>query len=98
MNYQKMMEQMMRQQQQQSGQSSHPLAGLDINAATDVTCDNCGSMKFQITFLLKRVSPLVSPTGEEITLPIQTFSCQSCGWVNKAFVETGTDANGPSGQ
>jgi len=97
MDYQNMMEQMMRQHQQQN-QATHPLAGLDLNSATDVHCDKCNSMKFQVTFLLKRISPLVSPTGEEVTLPIQTFSCQSCGWINEAFVETGTEANGSSGK
>jgi len=99
MNYQKLMEQAMQQQQQQQQQQNmggHPLAGLDLNAATDITCDNCGSMKFHITFLLKRVSSLVSPTGEELTIPIQTFSCQSCDWINRDFVEVGTNANEPS--
>jgi hypothetical protein len=96
MNYQKMLEQMMRQQQhtnQPRPGAPHPLAGLDLNSATDLTCDNCGSMKFQVTFLLKQVSALISPTGEDVTIPIQTFSCQSCGWINKDFVQAGTEAN-----
>jgi len=96
MNYQDMMEKMMHEHQQQQ-QQAHPMAGLDLSSATDVTCDNCKSMKFQITFLLKRISPLVSPTGEEVTIPIQTFSCQKCGWINKAFVEPEGNANGLTG-
>lgn len=88
MNYQKLMEQMMQQQQAARQQQANPLAGMDLSTAKDLSCENCGSMKFQITFLLKQISALLSPTGEDITIPIQTFSCQKCGWINKDFVQT----------
>lgn len=93
MNYQKMMEQMMQQQNAARQQPANPLAGIDINSAKDLSCDNCSSMKFQITFLLKKISAIVSPTGEDITIPIQTFSCQKCGWINKEFVQPGDSSN-----
>ena len=94
MNYQKILEQMMRQQQQQQpAPGPHPLAGLNLNNATDIVCENCGSMKFQVTFLLKKISSLASPNGEEMTIPIQTFSCQKCGWINKEFVQAGAKTN-----
>lgn len=57
----------------------------DLSNATDVICENCSNLTFQEVILLKKVSALVSPTGKEGLVPIPTFSCVACGWVNEAF-------------
>ena len=36
--------------------------------------------------MMKRISPIISPTGKEAVVPIQTFACNACGFVNKQFL------------
>ena len=54
--------------------------------AESVTCDSCGNHTFVGVMLLKRISPIISPTGKEAVVPIQTFACNACGFVNKEFL------------
>jgi ribosomal protein L37E len=57
----------------------------DLTNATDIVCENCGNLTFQEVLLMKKVSALVSPNGKEGIVPIPTFSCVACGYVNKLF-------------
>ena len=59
---------------------------LDLTNAQDVVCDNCGNYTFTEVVLMKRISALVSPTGKEAIVPIPTFSCNACGFINKQFL------------
>ncbi len=56
-----------------------------LTNATDITCESCGNYTFQPVFLFKRISALLSPDGREGIVPINTFCCVACGWVNKVF-------------
>jgi len=47
-----------------------------------VTC-SCGSMIFEEAIILKKISPLVSPTGKEEIQPIDVLVCKKCGKVPK---------------
>ena len=57
----------------------------DLTNATDIVCENCGNLTFEEVLLMKKVSALVSPNGKEGIVPIPTFSCVACGYVNKMF-------------
>lgn len=57
----------------------------DLSQATDITCENCGNLTFEEVMMLKKVSALVSPNGKEGIVPIPTFACVACGYVNKMF-------------
>ena len=57
----------------------------DLSQATDIVCENCGNLTFQEVLLMKKVSALVSPNGKEGIVPIPTFSCVACGYVNEMF-------------
>ena len=59
---------------------------IDLSNAQDVTCESCGNYTFQEVVLMKRVSALVSPTGKEAIVPIPTFACNACGFINKQFL------------
>ena len=61
--------------------------------AESVTCDSCGNHTFVGVMLLKRISPIISPTGKEAIVPIQTFACNACGFVNEAFSPTIPDSD-----
>ena len=58
---------------------------VDMNNALDVKCDECGSEFFNTIFTIKKISSLVSPTGEDIFWPVQTSQCVECKHVNKDF-------------
>lgn len=58
----------------------------DLELAKDLVCDECGHNTFVLAFMIKSLSAIVSPTGQEINLPIQTYACSKCGHVNKKFM------------
>ena len=57
----------------------------DLSLAQDIICENCGNLTFQEVVLLKKISALVSPNGKEGIVPIPTFACVACGFVNEMF-------------
>lgn len=76
---------------------------IDISKAQDVTCENCGNYTFEEVVLMKRISAILSPTGKEAIVPIPTFACNACGFINKQFLpvkpvesETEPASNRPS--
>ena len=54
---------------------------VDLNDAETMKCEDCGNSVFIPAFFLKRLSPIVSPTGQEALIPIQVYSCGNCGKV-----------------
>jgi uncharacterized Zn finger protein len=80
--------------------NQQPPVNLDLTTAQDVVCDNCGNYTFNEVVLMKRISALVSPTGKEAIVPIPTFACNACGFINKQFLpvkmaETAEERNAP---
>ena len=61
------------------------LDNVDLTHATTLECEECKCKGFKQTLMLKRLSSLVSPTGQESIVPIQVFCCEGCGHVNKEF-------------
>ena len=61
--------------------------------AENVTCEHCANQTFVGVMMMKRISPIISPTGKEAVVPIQTFACNACGFVNKAFSPTIPDSD-----
>ena len=57
----------------------------DRSLATDIVCENCGNLTFQEVMLMKKISAVASPNGKEGIIPIPTFSCVACGYVNQMF-------------
>ena len=54
---------------------------VDLNEAETMLCEDCGNVVYIPAFFLKRLSPLMSPTGKEALVPIQVYSCGDCGKV-----------------
>jgi uncharacterized Zn finger protein len=61
---------------------------VDLSKADDITCENCGNYTFNEVVLMKRLSALISPTGKEAVVPIPTFACNACGFINRRFLPT----------
>ena len=69
------------------GGAKQPQQEIDINDTETIVCDECGNATFIQCFFLRRISPLMSPTGQEAMVPIQVYSCGNCGKVPKMFLE-----------
>jgi len=59
---------------------------VDLSASTPYVCDECGHDTFQTVFKLRTISAMMSPSGEEMLVPIQAFACVKCGHINKEFL------------
>jgi|TARA_Y100000031_G_scaffold60736_1_gene68523 DNA-directed RNA polymerase subunit RPC12/RpoP len=64
---------------------------VDLKDAETIKCEDCGNSVFIPAFFIKRLSPIVSPTGQEALIPIQVYSCGNCGKVPDKFKQDGED-------
>jgi uncharacterized protein CbrC (UPF0167 family) len=59
---------------------------VNLQDAEDVVCEECENNYFSPAIIIKRVSALLSPSGQEMMAPVQLFQCNKCGHVNKEFL------------
>ena len=68
-----------------------PLPGqqvkVDISKADTIKCEYCGNYLFIQSTILKKLSALVSPTGQEALIPVDVYSCGNCGRVRKDMLK-----------
>ncbi len=58
-----------------------------MSNAETIKCESCGNYSFIQSYFIKRISAIMSPNGQEAVVPVQVFSCGSCGKVPKVFSE-----------
>ena len=58
---------------------------IDFNKTTQIKCEACEGQTFKQTLLIRKMSALVSPNGQETIIPMAVFACEKCGHVNKEF-------------
>lgn len=75
------------------GQPPKANVKLDLSQTTDLTCSNCGSRFFHMAYMFKKISALISPTGKDSIVPIETFACLECGNINKEFLPRNVNDN-----
>tara|TARA_B100000073_G_C23629847_1_gene532111 strand:+ start:584 stop:868 length:285 start_codon:yes stop_codon:yes gene_type:complete len=77
----------------QTGQKAQPQqVQLDLSQADTMKCEDCGNYVFIKATVIKRISALMSPTGQEALAPIDIYSCGNCGKVpNSLLREVGLD-------
>jgi DNA-directed RNA polymerase subunit RPC12/RpoP len=56
-----------------------PKVKIDLSDAETMSCQACGNKIFIQGYVVKKISAILSPTGEEVIAPIQVFNCGSCG-------------------
>ena len=59
---------------------------VELKDTSDVGCEKCGHKLFTQLMMFKKLSAVMSPTGQESMIPIQVFACNECGHVNKDFL------------
>lgn len=60
--------------------------GLDLEKAASIECTECGNDRFIVHYMLKELSALVSPTGQDTIIPIQVFACSNCKHIDDRFL------------
>ena len=60
---------------------------VDLKDAETIKCKSCNNYLFITSFVLKRLSALVSPNGQEALIPVQVYSCGNCGKVAEGMLE-----------
>ena len=55
---------------------------ISLDQTTAITCEKCGCETFQEAVILRKVSPILTGTGQPGIIPIPVFICTKCGHVN----------------
>ena len=71
----------------QKAQSQGTQVKVDLKDAETIKCKNCGNYLFIQSFVLKKLSALVSPNGQEALIPVQVYSCGNCGTILEGMLE-----------
>ena len=58
---------------------------IDITKTSAIKCEKCENQTFKQSLLLRKLSALVAPNGQEQIIPIGVFACEKCGHVNSEF-------------
>jgi len=64
---------------------------ISIEDTESIKCDDCGNYSFIKSYFIRRISPIVSPTGQEALVPIEVFSCGNCGKVPDSMMPKGNE-------
>ena len=66
-----------------------PQMNVDFSQTTAEVCEECKNETFTQVYKIRKLSALLSPTGEQAMIPIQIFACAKCGNVNPSFTPKG---------
>jgi hypothetical protein len=60
---------------------------IDYLEQPSMQCDDpeCGNHTFFPVVIFKVISALVSPSGKEEIIPMETYRCSNCGTIPKRF-------------
>ena len=60
---------------------------VDLAEQETMNCDSCGNYLFIVSYVIKKISAIVSPTGQAGLVPVQVYSCGNCGEVPSQLLE-----------
>ena len=52
---------------------------VDLKDAATMACGKCDNKIFIQGYVIKKISAIISPTGQEVIAPVQVFNCGNCG-------------------
>ena len=59
---------------------------VSLDQTSPVVCDCCGGMYFEQALHIRKVSGLLTGTGQTSYMPIPVFACKDCGHINSEFL------------
>tara|TARA_R110002020_G_scaffold200272_4_gene402412 strand:- start:1955 stop:2161 length:207 start_codon:yes stop_codon:yes gene_type:complete len=62
---------------------------IDITDADDICCKECSGVYFKQLIRIKKISALLSPTGQDIVVPVQVVQCDRCGKIDESVLAGG---------
>tara|TARA_R110002153_G_scaffold114619_1_gene257467 strand:- start:314 stop:535 length:222 start_codon:yes stop_codon:yes gene_type:complete len=62
-----------------------PQMNVDFSQTTAEVCEKCENDVFIVAYKVRKLSALLSPTGEKSLIPVQLFACAECGNINSTF-------------
>ena len=65
--------------------NQQPQMNVDFSQTTAEVCEKCENDTFAQVYRMRKLSALLSPTGQETMIPIQVFACAKCSHINKGF-------------
>ena len=60
---------------------------VDLSEQETMKCESCGNYLFIVSYVIKKISAIVSPTGQAGLVPVQVYSCGNCGEVPSQLLE-----------
>tara|TARA_R110002051_G_C8322889_1_gene435260 strand:- start:67 stop:306 length:240 start_codon:yes stop_codon:yes gene_type:complete len=63
-----------------------PQMNVDFSQTTAEVCEKCENDTFSQVYQMRKLSALLSPTGEKAMIPVQIFACAKCGHINPGFL------------
>ena len=63
-----------------------PQMNIYFSQTTAEVCEKCENETFVQVYQMRKLSALLSPSGQESMIPIQVFACAKCGHINKGFL------------
>ena len=60
---------------------------VDLKQADTIKCKECNNYLFIVSYVLKKLSAVMSPTGQEALIPVQVYSCGNCGNVAEGMLD-----------
>ena len=51
---------------------------VDLTEAETMNCEQCNNKIFIQGYVIKKISAIMSPTGQEVIAPVQVFNCGNC--------------------
>jgi len=58
---------------------------ISLDKTTSITCDACGNDNFTQVTYLRKVSKFIAGTDHDALIPVPSFACSKCGYVNQEF-------------
>jgi hypothetical protein len=78
--------------QQAAAGAQQQQININPDDLTDIICEKCESQTFESVFLFKKLSAVLSPSGKDTMVPLQTYRCTECGHINEEFMPKNPNA------
>ena len=62
-----------------------PKLQVNLMDSPEITCEACNSPYFRKVTIIKKISKLLTGSTEDQLVPMETYSCDRCGHINKDF-------------